>query len=227
MNTKNFSRIHRRRAFTLIELLVVIAIIAILASILFPAFSAIKRSGTIKRSQAELKKVALAIEAYKAQLGHYPPENPDNFAVNQLYYELVGTKLVNNGNEYQTETGQGTILTNSFPAFFGGNKVAGFVNVTRGGGDEVQNSKNFVVGLAPAQYLEITTNGVSGIVLGTTIRGPLMLSDPAQKQINPWRYASGSATNNPGQYDLWVDIVVGGKTNRISNWSEKPQIVFY
>jgi hypothetical protein len=44
--------------------------------------------------------------------------------------------------------------------------------------------------------------------------------------VNPWRYTSNpqSATNNPGSYDLWVQLVMGGKTNLICNWSKQVQI---
>ena len=44
-------------------------------------------------------------------------------------------------------------------------------------------------------------------------------------KINPYRYNSSSPTNNPRSYDLWIDVLIGGKINRISNWSEQP-IVF-
>ena len=224
MKTRNLSLTRSERAFTLIELLVVMAIIATLAALLFPAFSGIKKGAAIKKARAEMLKVVMAIDAYKAQFGHYPPDNPDNVAVNQLYYELVGTKLVNS-NEYQTESGQGAILTSGVPTFFG-NKVSGFVNVTKGGGDDVQSAKNFVVGLRPNQYLDVVNNGVTGTVLGMLEKGPLMLNDSTGgKSINPWRYVSTNPTNNPGHFDLWVDLIIGGKTNRISNWSQKPELV--
>ena len=48
---------------------------------------------------------------------------------------------------------------------------------------------------------------------------------PKYPTVNPWRYNSSNPTNNPGHFDLWVDIILSGKTNRISNWSAKPQIV--
>ena len=47
---------------------------------------------------------------------------------------------------------------------------------------------------------------------------------PMANPLNPWRYVSSNPTNNPGEFDLWVDIIVGGKTNRICNWSDKPPI---
>ena len=214
----------RRRAFTLVELLVVMAVIATLAAILFPVFSNIKKGGALKKTRAQLGKVVLAIEAYKAQHGHYPPDNTNNVAVNQLYYELGGTKLVN-GNEYQTESGQGNILASDLPTFFGG--VSGFVNVSRGSGDEAQAAKNNLIGIPPSDYLLVTNGVKSGIVIGTTIKGLMMLSNPNELSINPFRYVSTGATNNPSHFDLWVDVIIGGKTNRISNWSEKPQIVAY
>ena len=42
------------------------------------------------------------------------------------------------------------------------------------------------------------------------------------RTINPWRYNPVDPTNNPTSYDLWVDITVGNRTERISNWSDKP-----
>ena len=42
--------------------------------------------------------------------------------------------------------------------------------------------------------------------------------------MNPWRYNSSSPTNNPGSYDLWVQLSIGGKTNLICNWSKQVQI---
>jgi hypothetical protein len=40
--------------------------------------------------------------------------------------------------------------------------------------------------------------------------------------LNPWRYNSSHPTNNTGGYDLWVDLVIRGKTNRVCNWSTLP-----
>src|SRR5690349_19401563 len=105
MKTNRHLSNQRRNAFTLIELLVVIAIIATLAAILFPAFSASKKSSTVKKTRAQLGKIVMEVEAYKAQHGHYPPDNPDNPAVNQLFYELAGTTNVG-GSLYTTEGGQ-------------------------------------------------------------------------------------------------------------------------
>src|ERR1700751_3501851 len=80
--------VFRARAFTLIELLVVIAVISLLAAMIFPITGAVTRNRIRSRARTELEKVVTAIEVYKSKLGHYPPDNPDNATVNQLYYEL-------------------------------------------------------------------------------------------------------------------------------------------
>ena len=84
-----------RRGFTLIELLIVIAIIAILAAMIIPVTGAVNRAKIKSKAHAELEHVATAIELYKAKLGHYPPDNPGYPALNQLYFELVGTTFTN------------------------------------------------------------------------------------------------------------------------------------
>jgi prepilin-type N-terminal cleavage/methylation domain-containing protein len=216
----------RRLAFTLVELLVVMAVIATLAAILFPAFGAIKKKGAIGKANAELKRVAMAIEAYKAQLGHYPPDHviPGgvNPLINSLYFELSGAAL--NGPDFETLDGAARIPAVQVQPTFG---QAGFVNCSRGGNDDnAQPAHAFLKGLAPTQSGELSPNIR---LLTCSIKWPEASGAAINGVVgvNPWRYVSTGATNNPGHFDLWVDIVVGGKTNRISNWSEKPQIVAY
>jgi hypothetical protein len=40
--------------------------------------------------------------------------------------------------------------------------------------------------------------------------------------LTPWNYVSSNPTNNPTEFDLWMDVTWRGTTNRISNWSEDP-----
>ena len=226
------SALHPPRAFTLIELLVVIGVIAILAGLSFPVMAAVKRAQALHRARAELIEVVTAIEAFNHKLGSYPPDNPltpANWAVNQLYYELLGT--TNTGTVYQTLDGSAQIPTSGFTAAFGaGSAVAGFMNCARlsRSGDEVSNAADFLKGLKPSQFLAIT-NGASATpvctVLGTGLDGPVFYQNTLGAKLNPWRYNSSSPQHNPKSYDLWVDITVGSKTYRISNWSERPIIV--
>ena len=94
-------------AFTLIELLIVIAIIGILASLTFPVLGSVKRHQNIQNAQAEMGQLETALNAYKDAFGFYPPDNPANPMVNQLYYELEGT--TNNGANYVTLDGGASI----------------------------------------------------------------------------------------------------------------------
>ena len=70
---KNPSASRRRRAaFTLVELLTVIAIIGILAALLLPVLSAVKRSAQKVKAQTEMQALATAIQAYDSAYGRFP-----------------------------------------------------------------------------------------------------------------------------------------------------------
>ncbi|MEI9963171.1 MAG: hypothetical protein WDM76_19275 [Limisphaerales bacterium] len=78
--------------------------------------------------------------------------------------------------------------------------------------------------MKPAQTAIYNDGGVDVKLLVCTVNDP-NYKPLGQLDVNPWRYNSANPTNNPGSFDLWVDILVRGKTNRISNWSKQPQIV--
>ena len=63
---------NRKSGFTLIELLVVIAIIGILAAIAIPNLLNAVQRGKQKRSMADIKALAVAIEAYHVDNSMYP-----------------------------------------------------------------------------------------------------------------------------------------------------------
>lgn len=229
--TRNFKP---TSAFTLMELLVVIAVIGVLAGMLLPVGAMLKKKAAIKRVQAEIQFVDAAILKYAADLGHNPPDNPDllplndpqRHAINQLFYELSGVK--NTGIGFQTEDGANYIAIGDVTNFFGNASIQGFVNVSSGAGDEARKSKNCLVGIKPTQYRAVTNGSpaVTAAILGVTAKGPFMLSNGPDKEINPIRYdASSTNRHNLKSFDLWVDILMDGKTIRISNWSDKSELV--
>ena len=63
-----------RSGFTLIELLVVIAIIAIMSAALMPAISSVTDRSRVTECRANLSHIALALRAYHADYGQYPPQ---------------------------------------------------------------------------------------------------------------------------------------------------------
>lgn len=225
-------------AFTLIELLVVIGIITVLAALTFPTVKKIKENATRKKVKAELHQITVAIDSYQAKLGFYPPDNPKNnpnnystgYRSNQLYFELSGSSLVP-PNRLQTLDGAAEVWVSDVNSIFG---VTGFMNFTKGTGDESLPAINFLKGLHPGQYGSINVSATAPPqiklirLLACSVAWPVshpFQPVPENPGLNPWRYNSSSPTNNPNSYDLWVDLFIGGKTNRISNWSEEPQIV--
>jgi prepilin-type N-terminal cleavage/methylation domain-containing protein len=209
------------RAFTLIELLVVITIIAILAAFTVPVLSAVKRRQYISHTQAELGQLTAAIDSYKAAYGFYPPGNGTNGMINQLYFELEGT--TNNGTIYTTLDGSTQIKVTDVTAAFP--SVAGFVNCNKpGASEDSQPARNFMSELKPNQTATDTNNFVGITILIASVGGPDSTYQPlGASGLNPWRYVS-PGVNNPTSYDLWIQLVIGGRTNLVCNWSKEVQI---
>ena len=224
--------LRRTAAFTLIELLVVIAVISILASMTFPIGKALNRTKMKARAQAEMSQIEIAIQSYKAKLGTFPPDNPATPLINQLYYELSGTIVTNTGGSarfYRTLDGNSQLSADpgTFQNYFG-LRVSGFANTTRASGDEGVFAVNFLKGALRPDQVATLPQGQKAIV--TSLRWPdghpyQPVPGLAYKGINPWRYNSSNPTNNPGTYDLWVDVIIDGKTNRFGNWSKEPVLV--
>ena len=215
----------RRRAFTLMELLVVIAIIGIIAGFTIPVLNSVKRQQFLRTATAELNHLQTALENYKAQYNTYPPGNTNNFLLSQLYYELAGTQkgLVN----YVTLDGSSSIPAASVVLAYG---VSGFVNCTHGSGEDGASAKNFLSGVSSKQIYSSMTNNSYGnhipntTILITSVGGPDTVYQPlGASGVNPFRYRY-PGVNNPGGYDLWVQLVIAGKTNLICNWSRQVQI---
>ena len=216
--------------FTLIEMIIVIGIILILAAMVFPITGAVKKIQVRTRARGELTQMETAIEAYKAKLGFYPPDNGTNYHVNQLYYELLGTTNIGTATApvYQTLDGSSRITAASLSTFI--TNISGFMNCARGGGgDEGPTARPFIKGLKPNQWLTVTN--MTGLptpifaVLGAGLDGWELLQAANSYKINPWRYNSSNPRYNPKSFDLWIDVLVGGKINRICNWSEQPLVV--
>jgi len=209
-------------AFTLIELLTVIAIIGVLAALILPVAGAVKKHQYIYNSQTQMAQLETAIDRYKAAYGFYPPDAPGNSMTNQLYYELVGT--TNNGANYVTLDGSAQILTGQVSTAFPG--VGGFVNCTKSnGGEDASAARNFLPDLKPNQITVLSNNTVLVTLLIGSVGGPYTQYQPLGLQdVNPWRYVY-PGVNNPGSYDLWMQLVFApGQSNLICNWTKQVQI---
>jgi type II secretory pathway pseudopilin PulG len=214
--------------------LVVIAIMAILAALIFPITAAVNKTKIRSKARSEMNQIATGIESYKSKFGHYPPDHPGLPMMNQLYYELLGTTNDANG-KYVTLDGR-TVASplSGGPSGDTHNNFGadGFVNVRKGGGgDEAQGGAGSVLaGLQASQSMMVfgpPPGGTPVMVLGSSADGFPSLPEGipgSPRKFTPWCYNSSSPTNNPRSYDLWIDLIIGGKTNRICNWSDKPII---
>ena len=214
-------------AFTLIELLIVIAIIAIIAALLFPVVGTAIIHSRLQHATSEMHQLETAIDSYHARYGFYPPGNAlasgSNLypaRTNQLYYELCGTTSDSAGSIFTNLDDSGYLPSAKIQQYFG---VSGFMNVTKGTGDDAKTAEDFLPGLRPTQ---IASNG-DVFVISTSANSdggyaPLSgFSTRAGVNVpNPWRYLY-PGINNPNSYDLWVQIFAGGKTNLICNWKEQ------
>ncbi len=211
----------RRRAFTLVELLVVISIIGVLAAFTLVGLKSVKRTQKISSAKVEIREIELAIENYKAKYSAYPPGNNfGNPLLSQLYYELSGTTITAIGgvNYYVTLDGSSQIKVTDVPVAY---KVDGFLNCTKGGGEDAASAKNFLPGLKPNRInIQVPNNGVTTTMLVTTVGGPDDNYQPLNATaLNPFRYVN-PGTNNPDSYDLWVQLVINKQTNLVCNWSK-------
>jgi prepilin-type N-terminal cleavage/methylation domain-containing protein len=226
--------------FTLIELLAVISIIGVLVAFTIPVLRGIKINQYRNNARAERDQLETAIERYKAAYGFYPPDNPCNPLVNQLYFELLGTTVITNstGQAYQSLDDPTigfplTSINTVFGTVNGNNCVGGFMNCNKpGASEETRPAQNFLPGLKSTQVAVFTNNVGNNIypikMLVTAVGGPDTIYNPlgqvSPPYYNPWRYNSSNPTNNPGAYDLWVQLSISGRTNLICNWNKQVQL---
>jgi prepilin-type N-terminal cleavage/methylation domain-containing protein len=222
-------------AFTLIELMVVISIIGALAALTVGLGSLASRKSKEARIRAEMTKLSGAIENYKAAMGFYPPDHripdpadPNNKSVgnpfpNQLFYELSGTLYNNaNGGTFVVAGRQENALlsgTISNPNLFGS---SGFANSARATTD-----LKFTEEFKANQYVRVPASGAIPAAfdaLGVPVMGPRQIKS-GNITMSPWLYVSTSPTNNTERYDLWIEVQIGGKSMRFSNWEKDPVVL--
>lgn len=244
MTLKNFmlGRFGKRRlgagrsqkAFTLIELLAVIAIIGLLAALVMGLSGLATVKSREARMRGEHAKLLTNIEGYKAEVGHYPPDNgritqvPSTNRVefagkNPLFYELSGATFENTGGGQFTTLNKSEVVRAAHlkTAF----EVNGIDNSARQKSDVAYRQATF----RPTQYseLDIGSEDADVEVLVVPINGPhqffkrkVKTGAPVQ-YLNPWFYDSSSTNrHNLESFDLWSEYLVGKDTKVIANWKD-------
>jgi hypothetical protein len=132
-----------------------------------------------------------------------------------LLYELAGAvRDDSNPADPRYITPFDDILASEIWSVYGGLDVfpapdrAGLVNAVNDEKDPDTKVHRLLTTLKPDQYAKVA--GQFSLVV--PVDGP-------GGKPNPWFYLRGAnAVHNPDTFDLWVDIVVGGQTQRIGNW---------
>ena len=197
-----------RMAFTLIELLVVIAIIGLLSGLVVGLLPLASTWKVKHRVRAELSQIETAIETYKEKRGFYPPDNTNKVNRSSLYYELLATTLAN--GIYTTLNGDGSLPAAGVNAAFD-NTISGFINCNALADD----AKSFF-DTVKANQIRADAAGVK--FMGISINGPS--GNWPGGDFCPWFYNSSNPVHNPGAFDVWVEVIVNGKTNTFGNWKQ-------
>ena len=84
--------------------------------------------------------------------------------------------------------------------------LGGFVNAD-------SERKNFLPNLKPKGFAALPNRTPPTFVLTVPAIGPA-------GEFNTWNYRSTRPENNTESFDLWAEVILGSKTNKISNWKE-------
>jgi prepilin-type N-terminal cleavage/methylation domain-containing protein len=219
----------REEAFTLIELLVVIAIIAVLAALIVPLSGIATTKMRLARTQAELNSLITGIDGYKLEVGFYPPDNGSlrtintnssggyaayrkALAMHPLVYELTGCLFTN--RQFYTVGGDESITPALLKKMF---EVEGIQNSQRRRADIPYKGYQ----LKPSMYADLKRSETDNYyvkVLAAPVLGPDVISGEIRR-FSPWYYdATSTNRNNKASFDLWAEVIAGGKTNIIGNW---------
>ena len=91
----------KKKGFTILEMMAVIAIIAVLAGILIPAITTVRKNANKVKAKALISHLVMAIESYKSDAGFYPGDHISvNLASEALHIYLTIRFYDSAANEY-------------------------------------------------------------------------------------------------------------------------------
>jgi len=161
--------------------------------------------------------IAQALEAYKAQFGAYPPDHLISRqplvvdpVTNTLFYELCGVVLNPANTNIQVaglEPADLAYVTNFF-------HCAPFRNFS----ERSDGVKRFL----PKEHAASRQfhDDPDVFALGCYITSEAVPFEVVwEVDFSTWRYVSSSPTNNPGKFDLWIEIKTKDHAVTIGNWA--------
>lgn len=160
--------------------------------------------------------IASAIEAYKASFGVYPPDHVVSRqplvvdpVTNTLLYELVGATY-NSTNKMLSVDRLEAAGAAYVKDFF---HIEGLKNC----GERDDQVKHFL----PAENLPAKQLHDDPDVFVLSAAVPYEELDPEiyySIDRGSWHYVSSAPTNNPGHFDLWIEVKAGDHKITIGNW---------
>jgi len=215
------------RRLTTRETVVVTALVAVLAGLGYLGYQFAAARLLEARVDAALPKVCdairdqrgklvNAIEAYKAHFGVYPPDHVISRqplvvdpVTNTLLYELVGVIYNPANNTFQVDRLEPA--EEKFVRQF--LQVDGFKNC-----DQTPDKITRFLKLDPLPARQLHDDP-DVFALGFQVYYEGM--DPQitwEFDASPWHYVSTAPTNNPGKFDLWMELKTKNRQVVIGNW---------
>jgi hypothetical protein len=217
------------RSLTGRETVVILAIAAMLAGVGYLAYEFVtakvletKVNAAIptvsEKIRAQRAKLVSAIEAYKAHFGAYPPDHVISrqplivdSVTNTLLYELSGV-IYDSTNKMFELSHLEAAEEKYVKQFF---QIDGFKNCAQ----TTDKLKRFLTD-EPLPALQLHDDP-DVFALGYQVSYDGLAPEVVWEfQISPWRYVSSSPTNNPGKFDLWVDVKTKNRNLVIGNWKD-------
>jgi hypothetical protein len=161
-------------------------------------------------------KLVSAIEAYKAKFGVYPPDHVLSRqplvvdpVTNTLFYELVGV-IYNRTNKMFESGGMEAAEEKYVKGFF---QVDGFKNC-----GETPDKITRFLNMQPLPARQLHDDPDTFVVGFQLVYDAVAPHIFWEFQTSPWRYVASAPTNNPGKFDLWIELKAGKRQIVIGNW---------
>ncbi len=223
------------RRLTWRESALVVVVLAALAALGYGGYKFTLARVLDARVNAAIPKVAVqirrqrdqlvnAIEAYKAHFGFYPPDHVLSRqplvidpVTNTLLYELAGVVYNPTNKTFQAgglEPAEAAFVRRFF-------QCDGFRNCAETPGKVTRFLK-----FDPLPALQLHDDPD---VFALGFQAPYEGLSPEvfwEFNVTPWRYVSTAPTNNPGKFDLWIEVNARGRTLTIGNWRAVKQRVY-
>ncbi len=173
----------------------------------------IVRAVTIERDR-----LIAAIEEFHARFGIYPPDHILSVQplridpiTNQLFYELTGAVYDRTNRTFFVD-GAEPLHESTLREYFNTNTLVNATNLAGG-------VKHFL----PRELMALKEihDGPDVMVLrpnSVNLIEGIDFKVLWEWDVDSWHYVSSAPTNNPGKFDLWVELKAFGQTVTIRNW---------